>query len=226
MPIKYTIRQGDSIVDVAYRNGFFADTVWEHPDNAELRERRRNKNILMPGDVLTIPDKREKEESAVTGKRHRYRIKGIPAVLRLQLFDGDELPRANQTYKVTIRGPGYETPFEGVTDGEGILKMAVPPSATEGDLVIGPDQLRIKLRLGHLDPIEELSGVQKRLNNLGFSCGEPDGKLNPATRRALAAFQIRFGLPETGEIDDVTRAKIGSMHDAPSEFPGEPSPGP
>ena len=225
MPTRYTIRQGDSIVDVAYRHGFFADTVWNHPDNTELRERRKNKNILMPGDVLIIPDKRPKEHTGDTGRRHRFRVLGIPAVLRLQLFDDDE-PRADQSYRITIRGPGFEKTTAGTTDGEGVLEVSCPPSATEGEIVVGPDELHLELRLGHLDPIGELTGVQKRLNNLGFDCGEPNGQLGPSTQHALLIFQARFGLEETGEPDDATRALLEKLHDKRGDMPEEPAPEP
>lgn len=221
MAVKYTFRQGDSIVNVAYQHGFFAETLWNHPDNAALKAKRKDMNILMPGDVLAIPDKRMKEVTGATTQKHRFRIKGIPAIFRMQVFDVDE-PRAGQTYRLTIRGPGFVKELKGVTDERGILQASVPPGSTQGDLFVGDDELHILVKLGHLDPINEPSGIQKRLLNLGFDCGEADGEIGPATRKALLAFQRRFGLPETGEPDAATTKKLEIMNEEVSDFPDKP----
>lgn len=50
MPLRYTVQQGDSIVNVAFQHGFHADTLWNHRDNAELRRLRSDMNIVAPGD--------------------------------------------------------------------------------------------------------------------------------------------------------------------------------
>ncbi|MBK8258708.1 MAG: hypothetical protein IPK82_39380 [Polyangiaceae bacterium] len=48
----------------------FADwkVIWNHPDNAELKQRRPKPGVLFEGDVVTIPDKTLKEEDRETGK--------------------------------------------------------------------------------------------------------------------------------------------------------------
>jgi hypothetical protein len=40
----------------------------------------------------------------------------------------------------------------------------------------------------------------------------------------LIAFQHRFQLEETGEIDDATRQKLEQIHDRVSDFPPPPKP--
>jgi peptidoglycan hydrolase-like protein with peptidoglycan-binding domain len=60
--------------------------------------------------------------------------------------------------------------------------------------------------------VAETSGVQQRLNNLGFNAGSEDGEMNDATRKALAAFQKAAKLPETGEADAATLGKLASLH--------------
>lgn len=223
MPHSHTIRAGDSLANIAFDNGLLIETVWDHPDNAALRARRPNMNILMPGDVVVIPDRRDKEVPAATEQRHRFRLKGIPHVFRLQLFDDDE-PRANQSYKLTVRGKRGTTELSGTTDADGLLTAYIPPGAIEGRLVVdedGDEPLAVDILLGSLDPIEELSGVQKRLANLGFDC-PVDGVVSAETTAALRAFQARFGLPLTGEADGATRDKLRSMNEEVSEFPDEP----
>ena len=67
-----------------------------------------------------------------------------------------------------------------------------------------------------------MSAVQRRLNNLGFLCGEPDGQLNDRTKEALLQFQARFELEETGEADDATRSKLEELHDNQGALPPPP----
>ncbi|WP_437599802.1 peptidoglycan-binding domain-containing protein [Sorangium sp. So ce590] len=202
------------MVSLSERHGLFVETIWNHPENAELKRKRKDMNVLAPGDVLFIPDKRLKEEQAATGRRHVYRRKGVPALFRLQVFDGQE-PRKRQRYKLTVDGRSSE----GTTDDKGILIEFVATGASRGELVIGPDELRVQIDFGHMDPIDTLSGTQKRLANLGYDCGGTDGRPSEATEAAIRAFQRRFRLPETGEPDEATLRKLEEVHDAPNEFP-------
>jgi hypothetical protein len=214
MPKQHIVQQGDTTISLSEQFGLFALTIWNDPANASLREQRGDMNVLLPGDVLTIPDLRQKFENCDTNARYIFRRKGIPALLRMQIFDCEE-PRASQKYTLTIDGKK----IEGTTNAQGILEEYVPAQAAGGELVIGDDQFRMALDFGHLDPITEISGVQKRLNNLGYECGEADGQLNQRTREALAALQSRFSMPITGEIDDATRNKLREIHDGAYDFP-------
>jgi hypothetical protein len=213
VPRTRVLQQGEGVSSVGYQEGFFPGTLWEHPSNAALRARRSNPNALMPGDVLTVPDLRPKQLSVPTGAKHTFRRKGVPAVFALQVFDGDT-PRARQRYELDVDGKV----LRGSTDGDGKLFEYVAPDAKRGRLTIGEDEERFVILFGHLDPLEELTGVQKRLENLGFDCGAVGGK-NEGTRAALRAFQRRLRLPETGEPDEATLDKLRHMHDDVSSFP-------
>lgn len=161
-----------------------------------------------------IPERRVVEYPRSTDARHTFVKKGVPAICRLQIFDGEQ-PRANQAYTFTIDG----IVFAGTTDAQGKLEQKIPPDASEGKLVIGPDQMTYDLQFGHLDPVAEISGVQGRLINLGYDCGDAHGELDDRTRQALRAFQHRFQLPETGEPDDKTVQTLEHIHDRVSDFP-------
>ena len=214
MPITHVIEQGDSVIQLSEEHGLFAPTIWDDPANADLKARRKDMNILLPGDVVVIPDIRPKGEHVETLQHHRFRRKGIPAIFRLQVFDHEE-PRANQDYILDIDG----VPQEGTTDEHGVLAIHLPPDAEKGKVVIGPDRFYLEIQFGHLDPIAELVGVQKRLNNLGYDCGEAEGELNEQTIAALVTFQRRFDLEETGEPDEATLAKLEELHDQGNAFP-------
>ena len=218
IPFEHKVVQGDSIVSLAFRYGFLPETIWNHPDNRKLRTLRRDMNILMPGDVVTIPDKQVKEVPRPVDQKHVFQRKGMLVLYRLQVFDFEE-PRACQNYTLVIDDA---LTFQGTTDKTGTLEHYVPPNAQKGELVIGEDQSQLNIRFGYLDPIEETSGLQKRLMNLGFYDGEAHGKFDDKTSEALAMFQRRFGLTVTGTRDDDTLSKLEGMHDMISEFPADP----
>lgn len=219
MPTEYTIDEGDTTIGLSEQYGLLADTIWNDPANASLKQKRKDMNVLLPGDVLVIPDLKVKEVTKPDAKKHRFKRKGIPSLFRVQVFDGED-PRANQDYRLVVDGKV----LKGKTDADGVLEQPVPPNAQEGELIIGPDDFRLAINFGYLDPISEISGVQKRLNNLGYLCGEPDGELDEPTRDALADFQFRFGLEPTGELDDKTVKKLEEVHDSPNHFPKPPDP--
>lgn len=199
MPFKHTVAPGDCISSIAYENGLFWKTVWDHPDNAELKQQRGSGFQLLPGDVVTVPDKRLGEVSKPAEAKHKFKFKGVPgvliiAVMQIPAEEEEEEEEAaepdneadNVTLEDAVEQPAKEEPaanvdyrleiglrvVTGKTDGDGKVKIFIMPSDREGRLVIEPGTPRervIDLMLGGLDPISAPSGVAQRLNNLGFA---------------------------------------------------------
>jgi hypothetical protein len=202
MPVWITVHQGDSISSIAFEHGHFPGTVWADSANAELRNLRKDPNILAPGDVVVVPDRTPANVPVGTGKRHVVRRLGVPSTLRMRFLDGDE-PAVGLEYTLEIDG---ET-LCGTTDGDGVLEHRVRPSAGAGVVEIGGR--RISVRVGHLDPIELESGLRARLSNLQLLSSDANGQ---ALREALLAFQRTQHLPETGAADGPTCDKLVELH--------------
>lgn len=203
----YTVKQGDCISSIAKTHGHFWKTVWNHPDNADLKAARKDPNVLLPGDKLTIPPISLKQETRQTDMRHKFVRKGEPAKLCLRILEFDN-PRANENYTINIDG----SLRSGTTDADGYLKVSIPGNARRAELVLTKDGKTYDFELGGIDPITEISGVQGRLNNLGYGCGLVDNVLGPRTRLALRRFQAAKNLPETGEPNQQTRSRLQQEH--------------
>lgn len=215
MPKEHVVRQGECISSLAAQHGYLPDTIWDDPANQELKDLRKDPEQLVPGDVVVLPDKRLEEHARPTGATHEFRRLGIPAVLRLKLFH-DGKPRASEDYVLEIEGLPA---IEGKTSPEGILTEDLPPRAARGKLTIGPERDELALTFGTMDPPSEISGLQKRLRNLGLYDGPFHGKASPAFTRAVGAFQALTGLPPTGEPDETTVAHLVGQHDARGDSP-------
>jgi hypothetical protein len=206
MPM-YTVGSGESIASIAKENGFLWKTLWEHGNNAALRQKRPYPNQLVEGDEVFLPEKGSKTVSKPVDAKHAFKRKGEPTRLKLQLLSMGE-PRRCEPYTLTFG----EKVVHGTTDGEGNIDEPIPGESKSATLMLNNGAETYQVGIGGLDPIEEVSGVQHRLGNLGFDCGGEEGEVGDATRKALLAFQRAEGLPETGEIDDATRAKLGERH--------------
>lgn len=206
----YIVKAGDCMSSIAKKAGVHWETIWNDPKNQELKERRGDPNVLKPGDKVHIRAKEIKEESGASEERHRFRLLGQPAVLRLQLLADDE-PRANEKYVLVIGNKE----FEGHTDAEGKLEHPIPPNATRGILKVGDDpeaQDMYELKLGQVAPVRDVRGAQQRLFNLGFDPGPLDGILGPKTENAIRAFQKAHDLNESGRMDPETAEKLVDVH--------------
>jgi len=204
----YTVKQGDCIESIAFKNGLFWDTIWNHPNNQKLCSERNNPNALLAGDKVFVPDLRLKEESAATEQRYRFRRKGVPSKLKIILKDEGK-PRANLPYILEIDGKLSS----GVTDAQGRIQHPIPPNARKGQLLVGPAGKEVyRLQLGNIDPITEISGLQGRLRNLGYYNGPVDCKMDATTEEAIKDFQSKHGLNATGKVDDAMRNGLVSEH--------------
>jgi hypothetical protein len=72
----YTIKQGDHLSSIAKAYGFSDyHKIWNDPNNASLKQLRRNPHVLYPGDQVFIPDKELQSFSKPTDKKHQFVLK-------------------------------------------------------------------------------------------------------------------------------------------------------
>lgn len=206
----YTIKQGDHLAKVAKQFGFrHYETIWNAGENAKLREQRPDPNVLYPGDVLFIPEKKDRDEFRPTAKQHRFRVKISKIKLRIVVRDFDNLPLANTGCRLEIEGEVYPL----TTDGNGRIEQLIPESAENGVLAIPDLEYKIPLHLGHLDPVEMDSGWKARLINLGYYWGSiDDGEEELRLGWSLEEFQCDYHLTITGKPDGATRAKLKEVY--------------
>ncbi|HNU08077.1 MAG TPA: peptidoglycan-binding protein [Pyrinomonadaceae bacterium] len=200
MPINYQVKQGDCISSIAYEHGFSPETLWNEPNNSELRTKRMDRNILFPGDVVFVPDKRIKEVREATDQVYKYKLKNTPEKLRLQLLKEGE-PRRSEAYELEID----DLRFNGSTDGEGRIEHSVPPDSKSGKLKLRQGEEVYDLSIGHLDPLNEISGAQGRLRHLGYYFGPIDGADSAEFEHAVQLFQAAKGFEPSGDLDARTQ---------------------
>jgi len=200
MPL-HVVKPGECLSGIAHQYGFGDwQAIYSHEKNEELRSKRPNPNLLFPGDVVFIPERQGLSAQVATGRSHRFVIKRLKPKLIVSLRSKGE-PLANRTCEVVV-DRRVETL---TTDGDGRLEIPLHPATPSVRLHIEGHDEEIVLKVGHLDPISEVSGLQGRLLALGFLRQTPDGKIGPATRRALRDFQSASGLQSSGEPDASTQ---------------------
>lgn len=210
MPITHIVRQGDCLSRIAKMYGFQQwQTIYGAPDNAEFRKRRPNPSILFPGDRIVIPDKQRKTVPIATATTNRFRMKSPKWVFRIEMKDEEMNPLSSMPFELYVDGKLLK---QGATGSGGDIEVPIPSDANTGELHFMGENFQ--LEFGVLDPISRITGVQARLNNLGFNVGPVDGMLGPMTRNAVFAFQAsQKDLQPSGEIDDGTRKRLLELHD-------------
>jgi hypothetical protein len=212
---KHPVTGGECLAQLADRFGFTLDALWNDPANESLRKSRPGGEPI-PGDLLWVPARGTKAHPVQGGETHVFRRNGLPEILRVRFVDAAGKARAGAAYlmRVTTSPLSPQEDRTGKTDGEGFLVEPLPLFATEAEV-----QLRAAsglethlLHVGRLEPVETVRGVQSRLRNLRYPCGDDDGEVGPMTRMALQTFQIDQGLEVNGSVDEPTRARLREVH--------------
>jgi hypothetical protein len=168
MPIEHRVRQGECISSIAEKYGLFQETIWNDPANAALKNEREDPNILRSGDLVIIPEMREKDDSCATSQKHRFRKKGVPIKLRLRIMKEPDEERAEEEESAPetsnqgrdnisedpeVSGeavediPRADVPYvlkidgnltNGVSDSDGFIEVDIPPNARQGKLILNP----------------------------------------------------------------------------------------
>jgi len=203
----HKVQQGDHVSALTDKFGFRElKTIWDHPNNAALKKKRKDPHILFPGDEIFIPDKEEKTVQGATAKLHTFHVKTEPLKLKLLVQDINHKPRANAECRLDIDGA---VTFE-KTGADGTITKVIPKSAKRGTLAL-PD-LDVPLLIGHLDPVEEESGQIARLDNLGYEAGDVDSPDAERLKSAIEEFQCDNDLTVDGICGAATQAKLKDVH--------------
>lgn len=205
----YVVSRGECLQTIAADHGFFWETLWNHPDNADVKSARKDPMVIQTGDRLAIPELAPGGVDKPDKKRHRFRRKGIPAVLKFQMLRDGE-PRKNEPWILDLDGKR----LEGSTDDEGRFDVVIPPNARSGILRVGQGvhETAQRIELGHLEPFDTVLGVQQRLTNLGFYEGLEDGQWSQGVQQAIDAFLVDHDGSTEDHVSEATLEKIRDAH--------------
>jgi hypothetical protein len=205
----HTIAAGECLTTVAKTYGLPWAKIWEHGSNAALRSKRKDPNILHPGDKLFVPDKDQQPQSCASGSKHVFKLLAGASSMRVHLRVRDpqgELQDISSQAFVAEFDRG--SPVPGQTDGSGLVNVPIPIGATSAKIIIEALAIEIPVDLGHIDPLDKVSGAQGRLKALGYPVGPVDGIVGDLTRNATRAFQTDHTLTIDGIIGPQTRAAL------------------
>jgi hypothetical protein len=207
----YVIKQGDYLTALAFRRGFDALTIWNDPANSDLRQQRASMDMLAPGDIIQLPDERPVRSHHISaGGNHRFVLGAVPKVTITLMLQDDNGPIVGTPYSIH----GVHPPIAGTSRQGGMVRFDVPVTISSVTIELPDRGTCLEVRIGHLDPIAEPSGVRQRLNHLGFG-PTPDGEpSSDAVSTSIGNFQQSCGLAATGQMDEETLTRLRSAHES------------
>jgi N-acetylmuramoyl-L-alanine amidase len=219
MPGYYSVKQGDHLAGIAEQYGFpNFSRIWDHPNNAELKKKRGNPNVLYEGDNLFIPDPEQQVFDRPTDQKHKFVVSGEPLDLLLVLKNIYGEPVAKRSCKLQVGLNQYSL----TTDGDGLITQEIPKTAVNASLTVEdsvavngkevPIERHLDLQIGYLDPLDTESGQLARLASLGYYRGplsptDPDEFLS-----SIEEFQCENSLTVDGICGPQTQAKLKTVH--------------
>ena len=205
----HVVTQGECLARIAASYAIDWRKIWQHGKNADLRDKRKDPGILLPGDEVFVPTFTAYETDKPTGAVHRFRIRRDEVVVKLRLLFLDQ-PRANEACVILAGGRRLSR----TTDGDGQLEFPVAHDLASCTLVFGEgtaDEERMLVSLGRLDPTDTVEGMQARLRNLGFYGGDVDGIAGPRTKAAAAAFAAAHQVSDAPDSAGFA-ARLAAVH--------------
>ena len=208
----HVVQPGEHLTGIAAAHGFSSfRTILDHPDNAQLKELRKNPNLLLPGDEVVIPDKEARVEERSTEAKHTFVLAVDRLTLRVKLLDLDDKPVEGECL---LRAEATEQPME---QKNKVYESDIGARVTEATMLPPPRadgirRLPVNLGVGFLNPIQDATGQRERLNNLGYFAGFSKTVNELQFRWAVEEFQAdhreKDGLQVTGVCDPGKTQKV------------------
>jgi hypothetical protein len=201
----HDIKQGETLIALAVKNGLESwEEILNASENADLKTKRPDPGILLAGDRVFIPNRVLRQEPSAIDAKHPFKISRPTAWIRLALKDANGVALAGKKYELSVDS----VVTSGAVPADGVIERAVSVTAEYGTLTLWLDDTTTEewdLRIGYMDPLDASSGVEARLANLGFDCGD--------LASSVRAFQEKVGLEVTGTVDDALRDKLKTYYD-------------
>lgn len=201
--------------------------------------------VMEPGTLKAIPESNytlKVEKKPITGKTKPDG--SLEAEIPPSCKEGELTlmikPRDEAAAKARVKDLETQQKAIGNPKSEESKRLQAQINQLNKDIAEGR-KVVFKLLIGKLNPVLEpapdvdcVTGVQARLNNLQFLCGDVDGVAGPATKGAITRFQRHFGMkPEDGLPSAPLQTKLAAIHDTNKPIPppippkpGGPAPSP
>jgi hypothetical protein len=194
----YVVRQGDFMDQLASRYGFDGDAAWNDGSNDGLRRAGRLPNQLFPGDKLSLPDPTPLKAHALTvGSMNTFTAPAPTTTTIGVKFISTEGGASYASKAFFVSELPELTDLS--TTGEGVATFDTPVTLSKATIVFSETGETWVLAIGAMDPMTTLSGIFKRLQNLGyiaanieFDRNEPSSNL-PTLRNGLLALKESEG---------------------------------
>ncbi|GJQ28891.1 MAG: hypothetical protein HBSAPP03_07750 [Phycisphaerae bacterium] len=213
----HKVVQGEHFAAIAARKGH-GDfrPLWDASENKTINDKRKTPHMLLPGDEVFVPPVENKDETAPTTKRTKFKATGVPLKLILEVRTDSNDPAKKAPCDLTVESTQKVEDL----DNSGRVTRPVPLTAAKGRLVVRdanlPVAIEADLEIGGLHPLDTVTGQIQRLNNLGYDAGkvaEPtsaDDKFR--FKSAVEEFQCEHGLKVDGVLGDGTRSKLKDVY--------------
>jgi len=199
------------IGSIAAKNGHKSwRKVFNHGNNSSLKSKRKEPNLLVPGDIVYVPPVTPKDESGGTEKRHWFRLsRDKEDKFQIRLTDADMYFKAFGAinYRLEI---GSQKKTGQLTKSDEVIEIPLGMEEETGEFEL--DGYVIQLQIGALEPHDRVSGLQTRIINLGFDPGPIDNIAGKKTERGIKDFQQHYSLPVNGKHDSATMNKVKSIY--------------
>lgn len=202
--MKHKVVQGDSLSSIAKGYGFSSiDEIYNHSSNSDFKALRPNPDVIHVGDEIFIPEVNPAKYQVELNKKTTFVRKHPKETLSLLLnFEEDEDAQGAGIDAILIVD---EIEYSSKSDADGLVEWKLPKTPTRTGIVklfLEAEQSEathaFEVKLGDLNPVSENTGIQARLNGLGFHCGRIDNKLKDKSEAAIRAFQEVNGLSVDG----------------------------
>ncbi|MGI8989068.1 MAG: hypothetical protein ACR2I2_05725 [Bryobacteraceae bacterium] len=164
--------------------------------------------MLFPGDKIFTPYQETKQVSVPTDDRHKFQLFTDPLSLRIKLERGYNQPLAGKPCRLAVELDKFDL----TSDGSGLIEHKIGKTAVSASLTVKetvlvhgkelPLDWEIDLKIAYLDPVEETSGQQARLANLGYG--------TTAVRPALSMSRSSYPPPKNFHASTVWRSTASS----------------
>lgn len=212
----HLVAEGDHLIGLLGKYKFSSpNIILDCPENQAIAA-RPHPHILEPGDVVAIPEQKEREYQVATDQMHPFTVKPLLPKLRLVLEDWRHQPLCPRAVEAQVDAAA---PKLVDVAGDGSVEMEVFPETREVKLSIymaddaDTPSLLWTCRVGRMRREETEAGQLLRLANMGYYRKNVPPEREPYERRAaVEQFQLDQGLTVTGTLDAATTTKLVEVY--------------